>query len=228
VKSEFKRKKYFGPIPNNTFTFAIGFIDGPTMQLLAEHLDNYAKERNGMEEWNDWENSLFTRIGYEYQVTPNHTVRLSICYSHLEANSVGYYVAVGDTLTYLTTKRTFTTHLFSLEIGFAYYIVEPAPRKFSPYLGAGFSGVVPIEELKTEGLANGETPFPLPGENVSETSFEAGMHMEFGLIYYITNKYSASMEGRYQKTQSKFEIHGGNFDIDYSGFSLSIGFNYHF
>jgi hypothetical protein len=225
---EFKRKKFFGPISLSTVSFAIGFIDGPSMSLLAEHLDNFAKERNGYETWNDWENSPFFRVGYERRVTPNHTIRTSICYSYLEATGQGEYVAIGDTLFALTTSREFITHLFQFELGFEYYIVEPAPRTFSPYVGGGFSAVVPLEELKTTSIQADGTPYDNPGENRSESSLEAGMHVEFGLIYYISNKYSASVEGRYQKAQSKFEIHGGNFDIDYSGFSLTLNFNYYF
>ena len=113
---EFKRKKFFGPISLNMVTFAIGFIDGPTMTLLAEHLDNFASERNGYETWSDWENSPFFRLGYERRVTPNHTIRTSICYTYLEATGQGEYIAVGDTLFYLQTSREFISHLSALDL----------------------------------------------------------------------------------------------------------------
>ena len=39
---------------------------------------------------------------------------------------------------------------------------------------------------------------------------------------------AAGMEGRYQMSQSKFDIHNANFDLDYSGLSLAVNFYYYF
>lgn len=235
----FKEKKYFGPIPYNTLTIAIGFLDGPSAEYLTEHLDHWAKERAGHDNWQDFDISPFGRLGYERQITPRHFIRTSLTFSSLDASSHGAYIGqttipsptpgYPDTTINipLTMKRTFTTYLFSVELGFTYCFFAPEVRHTSPYIGAGFSAVFPFEDLKTETFWEGE-PFENPGENVSEKSMEAGLHLEFGIIYYLTNRYSAGIEGRYQMAQSTFHHHGANFIINYSGFTLTINANYHF
>jgi hypothetical protein len=204
-----------------------------------EHLDYWAQERAGYDSWEDFGISPFGRLGYERQVTPKHFLRASLTFSRLEASSHGEYIGqitipsptpgYPDTTINvpLTMKRSFTTYLVSAEIGFTYYFFAPEVRHTSPYVGAGFSAVFPFEELKTDTWWE-DQPIDNPGENVSESSMEAGLHLEFGIIYYLTNRYSAALEGRYQMAQSKFHHHDANFDIRYSGFTLTLNFNYHF
>jgi hypothetical protein len=228
----FKQKKYFGPIPFNTVSVSVGFLDGPDMELLADDLDNWAATdgRNGFDNFELFSTSPFARIGYERQLTPNYFLRTSITFGYLEAKSVGRYVSIGDVQNYdLDIRRTFKVYLFSLEGGFSYYFLQPEVRQATPYAGVGFAAVVPLARLDTESTIHetGE-PFSNPGENVSRNSFQAGIHGEFGLLYYITNRYSAGLEGRYQMSQSTFYTHGGNSVIDYAGFTLSMNFNYHF
>jgi hypothetical protein len=235
----FKEKKYYGPIPYNTFTIAMGFLDGPSAEYLLAHLNYWAEERAGGEVWEDFSIQPYGRLGYERQVTPKHFIRTSLSVSRLQAKSAGEYIGqvtipsptpgMPDTTINvpLVVDRTFTTYLISLELGFAYYFFPPEVRHTSPYAGAGFSAVFPFEELKTETTWEGQ-PFDNPGENVSEKSLEAGLHLEFGIIYYLTNRWSAALEGRYQMAQSKFKHHDANFDIRYTGFSLTLNLNYHF
>ena len=47
------------------------------------------------------------------------------------------------------------------------------------------------------------------------------------MTYFITNRYAAGLEGKYQMSQSKFYIHDGNFDLNYSGFILSLNLIYY-
>lgn len=227
----FKQKKYFGPIPFNTVSFSVGFLDGPDMERLADDLDHWASTegRNGYDNFELFSTSPYARIGYERQLTPNHFLRSSFTLGYLKATSLGFYVSQGDTLTALDIERTFKVFLLSFEAGFAYYFITPAVRQATPYVGGGFAAVFPLARLDTESSVRdtGE-PFSNPGENISRNSMEAGIHGEFGILYYITNTYSAGLEGRYQMAQSKFYTHGGNSDIDYAGFTLSVNFNYHF
>ena len=232
----FKKKKYFGPIPDNTVSLSVGFVDGPDAELLMEHLDNWATLRAGYETYESWEHSPFIRVGYERRVSPNHVVRLSGTFGYLSLDSQGEYlnqVTQADTSAVipLEVDRSLNVYLFSLELGFLYYFIEPQVRAFSPYAGGGFATVIPVVRLDTDSYTDGQ-PYENDGENIEETSFEAGLHAEFGMVYYLSNKWSASLEGRYQMAQSKITHHvgtgGGNFDLDYAGFSLGLPANYHF
>lgn len=235
----FKEKKYFGPIPYNTFTIAGGFLDDPSAEYLMEHLDHWAEKRAGYFNWEDFEVSPFARLGYERQITPKHFIRTSLTVTYLEARGAGEYIGeitvpsptpgYPDTTINvpLSVNRTFMVYLVSLELGFTYYFFPPEVRHTSPFFGAGFSAVFPFEELKSDTYWEGRY-IENPGENVSEKSLEAGLHLEFGIIYYLTNRYSTAIEGRYQMAQSKFHHHDANFDIRYSGFTLTLNLNYHF
>lgn len=231
----FKQKKYFGPIPFNTFTFAVGFLDGPTAENFTDYLSFWAEQRNGYDSWEYFTTSPFARVGYERQMTPNHFFRASASFGYLSTSSIGEYVASvydveGDSLrnVQLDIERDLKVYLFQLEAGFSYYFLSPEPRNFSPYIGAGLSAVIPLVRLETQSWEQDGTTFDNPGENVSRNSVEPGFHAELGLNYYISNRYSLGMEGRYQLSKSDFYHHGANFDIEYSGFTLTLDFNYHF
>ena len=228
----FKQRKYYGPVPFNAVSLSLGFVDGPSAEYLIEHLGWWAAQRNGFDEWEDFTTSPFARIGYDRQMTPNHFFRTSLSFGYLSANSTGEYVASvtqADTLANvaLDIDRDLDVYLFQLEAGFGYFFISPEPRAFSPYVGVGFSAVIPVVRLQTDSYTNG-TPFSNPGETISRESFEVGFHAELGMTYYITNRYSATMEGRFQQAQSEFYIHDANFDIDYGGFTLTLNMNYHF
>jgi len=234
----YKQKKYFGPIPWNSFSLSVGFFDGADIDRLTEYLDKYATDRHGYENFEDLGNAPYIRLGYERQLTPNHFLRLSTCFTYLKTTSLGEYVDSyvvpnpydpmrPDTLMNfdLDVERTFKTYFMSAEVGFLYYFVTPEVQRFSPYAGAGFSAVVPIVRLHTDTSYNGE-PFDQATFDQNKSSFQAGLHLEFGMNYYITNRYAAAIEGHYQMAQSKFRIYRGNFDLDYAGFSLALVFSY--
>ena len=88
--------------------------------------------------------------------------------------------------------------------------------------------MLPIEKPDSTFRNGSGEILEIDSENVSESSFEYGVYGQFGIDYFISNKWSAALDGRFQKTQSKFHIHGGNFDIDYSGLCLSLGLKYYF
>jgi opacity protein-like surface antigen len=224
----YRQKKYFGPIPLNGLSINVGFIDGPDHQYLTDHLIDWAAQRGGSESWEDWETSFYSRVQYQRQITPNHMIMGSVNFSYLSASGAGDYFTQTDPVVYLLSERTLTTYLLSFDAGFLYYMIKPEVQQIAPYVGGGFSAFIPIEQLETTLRTESGEIYDNPGESVSESSLEVGLHGEFGLVYYISNRYAAGLEGRYQKSQSKFTIHEGNFDIDYSGLTLSLVLQYFF
>jgi hypothetical protein len=226
--SLYKQKKYFGAIPMNGVNVFVGFLDGPDHGYLTEHLINFAELHGGSESWEDWSTSFYTRIGYQRQVSPNHFLVTNFNFSYLSAAGSGALYTLTDPPVYVTTDRTLTTYLFSIDLGFLYYMIKPEVQAIAPYIGGGFSGVIPYEKLESTFTRDDGSVIDNPDESVSETSFEPGVYGQFGINYYISNKWGATIDGRFQMTQSKFRIHGGNFDIDYSGLCLAIGLQYYF
>ena len=122
----FKQKKFYGPIPFNTFTFAVGFLDGPTAENFTDYLSRWAVHRNGYDNWDYYSTSPYARVGYERQMTPNHFFRTSLSFAYLGTSSVGEYVASvydvqGDSLrnVQLDIERDLDDYLFQLEAGFS-------------------------------------------------------------------------------------------------------------
>lgn len=225
----FKEKKYFGPMPYNSLSLSAGFLDGADFSYLTDHLNNWAVAHNGYETFKELGLAPYARLSYERLVTPKHFLKLSTSFNYFKTTSIGRYVVeYPDSNYYLDSERSFKVYLLTVEAGFAYYYTAPEARSISPYLGAGFSAVIPMARLDTENtlVENGE-PFSVPSENASRNSFQAGLHLELGLVYFISDRYAAALEGKYQMAQSKFEIHGGNFDLDYAGFILSINLMYY-
>ena len=225
----FKEKKYFGPVPYNSLSFSAGFLDGPDFKYLTEHFNNWARDRHGFDNFEEVGLSPYGRLSYERQLTPNHFLKMSSSMSYIKTTSLGNYVAqYPDTNYSLDVARTFKVYLLTFEAGFSYYFATPAAQTFSPYAGAGFAAVVPMARLDTKStLAPSGEPFANAGENISQNSLQAGLHMEFGMTYFMTDRYAMGLEGKYQMMQSKFRIHGGNFDLNYAGFVLSLNLIYY-
>jgi opacity protein-like surface antigen len=223
----FKEKKYFGPMPFNGFSLNVGFLDGADFSYLTEALNNWAEARYGYDTFKEMPLAPSWRLSYERKITPNHVLKLSSTFTYITQESNGEYVAeYPDTNYALQILRTIKVYLLSLEAGFSYYFVTPEPQRFSPYAGAGFAAVIPMVRLKTDSFLSGR-PFSNPGETISQNSFQAGLHMEFGVTYFLSNRYALGFEGKYQMAQSKFDIHGGNFDLRYTGLILSLGLTYY-
>jgi hypothetical protein len=227
--SLYRKKKHFGPIPLNNVNLFVGFLDGPDHSYVTDYLNYFAEERLGSETWDDWSTSFYTRMGYQRQVSPNHFLVTNFNFAYLSANGSGEYGALGTTPVWVDTDRTLTSYLFSVDLGFLYYMLKPTVQKIAPYIGGGFSGVVPYEKLETtltrqdDGTVYGE-----PGQTVSETSFEPGVYGQFGINYYTSNKWAVSLDGRFQMTRNKFRVEEGNPEIDYAGLCLSLGLQYSF
>ncbi|MBN1163398.1 MAG: outer membrane beta-barrel protein [Candidatus Krumholzibacteriota bacterium] len=224
----FKKRKYYGPIPINNINLSIGFVDGPNADYLTEHLSDWAKERQGEDIFTHVSTSPFGRVGFQRRITPNSYLNSAVSLSYLKAESQGNYYTLTSPILNLDMERSLKIYLFSLDLGIAYFMVPPKARQLSPYFGGGFSCVLPLARLETHRVQSNGLPFDPTDTTTSRNSFEAGVHAEFGMIYHLTNKYGAGLEGRYHISQSKFYIHGGNFDISYEGFTLSLNAYYYF
>ena len=188
----FKDKKYFGPMPFGSLSLSVGFLDGADFSLLTDALNDWAVARHGSDNFGDLPLAPSARLAYEYQLTPNHFLRVSSTFTYLKQTSTGSYIAAyPDTNYALDIARTLKVYLLTFEAGFSYYFITPAPESFSPYAGAGFGAVIPMVRLDTKSsLAENGAPFANPGENVSSNTFEAGLHVEFGMNYYLSNRFA--------------------------------------
>ncbi|MBU8921172.1 MAG: hypothetical protein KOO63_05070 [Bacteroidales bacterium] len=228
--SVYKKKKYFGPIPISNINFSFGFIDGPDDEYLTDHLSFWAQLQGGKDFFEGISTSPYASIGYERMVTPFHFFRGNISFCYLNNSSVGYFIQEipdADNIP-LDIERELKIYYFSIDLGFAYYLIEPKVSALAPYIAGGFSGVIPMVKLETSAVTGLGASYDLPDENLDQTTFQSGIHIEFGMRYLLTNKLAAGMEGKYQMSQSKFDIHNANFDIDYSGLSLAMNFYYYF
>ena len=226
----YREKQYFGPIPWNSLSVSFGFFDGGNIDNLTDYLSSYAKSLHGFDNFEKLSIRPYVRLNYDRQLTPNHFVRLSSAFTYLQSSSLGALVLTlpsADTLANfdLDIERSFKAYLFSLEGGFLYYFVPPEVQRFSPYAGAGLGMVMPVVRLKTNAFQTGE-PFDRADGNFSKTSVQAAAHVEFGMNYYLSNRYATAIEGRYELTQSTLHVYRGNINLDFAGFSLTLTLAY--
>ncbi len=228
----FREKKFYGPIPGRSLTVNAGFIDGPDIKNLAEGLDFWAATggRNGEDIFEEIPTSPYFQVGYERRIAPRYFLTAKTSFSYLSTESSGYYFwQLPDSISLFDIERDLKIYLLSFEAGMKYMISQPRVQNVCPYIGGGFSAVVPMVRLETETYNYGrKVENPDPEAEKSGNSLEWGLHVEFGLNYYITNRFSAGVEGRYQMAQSNFPIHDGNFTLKYRGFSLAATFAHHF
>ncbi len=227
--SVYKQKKYFGPISPQNFSLSIGFIDGPNADYVNEHLSWWAEQRQGTYVYEDFTTVAYASAGYERMISPFHFLRATLSFSYMKSEGSGEYFTQEEPIQHIYVDRIFKAYYLSLDLGFAYYLVEPEVRTLIPYLAGGFSSVFPILKLESDAYdtSTGDS-FSTPDEEISQNTYEAGLHMEFGMKYYITNMYALGLEGRYQMAQSKLKMHNSNFDVDFAGLSLAMNFYYHF
>jgi hypothetical protein len=155
----------------------------------------------------------------------------------------------------VSAQRTFDVVLFALEASALYYFTDAAVKEFQPYIGGGFSMGLPYQKYTSEatildpdadpGYTDPTNPYvpkytsgqPLTTLEKDQLTFEAGVHGILGMLYYFGSKWAFTAEGRIQMMQSKFPLNVLNendepeevkFDVDYTGFILTVGFAYAF
>jgi hypothetical protein len=223
----FKDRKLYGPVPLRCISLSAGFIDGPEAKNLTDHLNQWAMERGGSNRFGEIGTSPYLKLQFERFMAPQIFFTSAVNFSYFNLEADGFYVTRSEPPLALDMNRNLSIYLFSLELGLKYYMAAQEVKKLIPYFGGGFSLAVPSVHLDTELYHEGER-YSSEGESLSETSLEEGMHAEAGLIYFITNRQSASLEARYQMSQSKFDIHDANFDLRYRGITLALTITRHF
>lgn len=232
-----KPRKYFGPIPQNSISFRVGFLGGAEAAEMIEFLD---ADKQAPEEArsDDFGNGLAFDLTYIYKPHPQFGFRANASVTLLTSTGEGFFV--GDMITPPDTTRPlidytreFNVDLFALELSGVYFFTDAAVQEFQPYIGGGFTIGFPhakFDEQQTvrDGVNSGVTT-----EIVSDKwSVEPGVHAMLGAFYYVTNRFAFSAEGRYQFLQSKYPvdvinesggIESADFIISYQGFYLTIG-----
>ncbi len=233
-----KPHKYYGPIPQSALFLRVGMLGGATDQEMLDFLDSRTQPpfENNIE---DFGNSLTFDIGYQHKPHPRFGFRLNASYSGLKATDNGNMVALAapvppDTVSpELDFSREFKVDLFVLEASAVYYFADASVKEFQTYLGGGFSFGFPYQTYTdTRVRADNGQPFGEPID-LSEWDFSAGVHAVLGAIYYVSNRFGISGEGRVQLMESNFDqIEIPNetgdpetvgFVVKYTGFFVTVG-----
>ena len=139
----FKEKKFFGPIPYNSLSLSVGFLDGAEFQV-----PDRASRQLGEGPQRERQRSRSSlpprtaRLSYERQLTPNHFFKGSASLSyikHIERRQLRRPVSRHQ-LQLSISERTLKVYLLTFEAGFSYYFTPPEPQRFSPYVGARLRG----------------------------------------------------------------------------------------
>jgi hypothetical protein len=233
-----KPHKYYGPIPQSALFFRAGMLGGAGNEEMLDFFDS--KTQAPFEnDTQDFGNSLTLEAGYQFKPHPRFGFRLNASYSGLTSTDNGNMVsqaapAPPDTVPpILDFSREFKVDLFVLEASAVYYFADASVKEFQTYLGGGFSFGFPHQtytETRTR-EENGQ-PFGDPIES-SEWDFSAGVHAVLGAIYYASNRFGITGEGRIQMMESSYDqlevpnetgdLEQVGFVVKYTGFYVTVG-----
>jgi hypothetical protein len=233
-----KPRKYFGPIPQNSLSFRVGFLGGATSEEIIRFLDGgRTPQEEALSE--DFGNGLAFDLAYMYKPHPQFAVRAAASVTFLRSTGSGFFVS-GDAIflppdstilaPVIDYTREFNVDLFTLEVSGVYFFNDAAVKDFQPYIGGGFSLGIPY--------ARYEEQQQVRDTNISreiktdDVSTAPGVHALLGAFYYITNRLAVTAETRVQLMESKYSFQTLNEDdvledvsfvVDYTGFYLMIG-----
>jgi hypothetical protein len=231
-----KARKYHGPIPRRSFGLSIGFLSGANNDAMNDYLASLIPQA--------LENDLVVEefgpgptvdLYYTVKVHPQFAFRADAGGTWLSSTMRGLAVgAVPDTsgiLPLLEFQTTFDIMLFSLAASGLYYFQDASVAEFQAYIGGGLTLFIPWANYELS-ATDADTGLPYSRDEVDHTSIEPGVHGVIGALYHIRNNVSLFTEGRYQIGQSKFRIdlptetagtQNLSFDVDYTGFVLTVG-----
>lgn len=238
-------RTYSGPIPQNSISLRVGMFGGAENQEMIDYLDERVRPPFEVS-YEDFSTALSIDVGYIHKPHPRFGLRLNGNASFFEYTSTGDFVPqTGDSLLpQLEYNRKLKVDLFVLEASGIYYFSDASLQEFQPYLGAGFSVGIP-HEVFTEDRTDVDTGAPftdeIPGRpaEAGEWDIHAGVHAVGGMLYYFTERWAVSAEGRVQFMEGRFDqlqaydpdagqYDNVNFVIDYAGFYLALGASYGF
>jgi hypothetical protein len=228
-----KPHKYYGPIPQSAWFLRGGVLGGATNEEMIAYQDSkiQAPFSSVTEDFGDASPTL--EVGFVYKPHPHFGGRLNASYSALKSTSTGNAaLQTPDSLLLVDFTREFKVDLLVLEASALYYFADASVKEFQTYLGGGFSFGFPhqtYQETRAD-AGTGEAYDPI---EKSEWDFSAGVHAVLGLLYYVSNRFGVSAEGRLQLMESTFDQlevpdeSGGqetaSFVVDYTGFYLTLG-----
>jgi hypothetical protein len=230
-----KPHKYYGPIPQSALYFRAGMFGGADNIEMINFLDGrYQAPFESISE--DFGNALTLEVAWMQKPHPRFGVRINLAYSALRSSGQGNLpltAAPGDTITPVANyTRDFDVDLFVIETSAIYYFADASVKEFQTYAGGGFTFGFPHEKFKETRIDQdtGESIQPL---DFDEWGFSAGVHAVLGALYYFSNRWGISAEGRLQLLQGRFdqletpnevgEPEGINFVVDYTGFYATLG-----
>jgi hypothetical protein len=241
----FQANPYSGPIPQNSISVRVGMFGGAENQEMIEFLD-VGVQQPFEAIYEDFGTALCVEVGFIHKPHPRFGWRANAAASFFSYTSEGDFVPQVDAdslLPQLNYDRELSVQLFVLEASGVYYFADASKEDLQTYVGAGFSLGFPHEEY-TETFTDVDTgqPYtePIPGRttDASEWDFSAGVHALLGVLYYITDRWGVTAEGRIQFMEGNFDqlqavnengdYENVGFVIDYSGYYLTIGATYGF
>lgn len=225
-----KPRKYYGPIPKRYFTLSIGLVGGAANEEMWDLLDRMVIEPLRKEtDTNDFGASLALDGAYTVKVHPQFAVRARTGLVLLRSGSTGKWKVEDEPTTY-GFEREFNVWLLSLDGTALYYFQDASVKSFQTYFGAGLGAYFPYS-IYREKMTDLISQDVLPEVETTEWDFQAGVHAILGFLYHTNPTTAFGMEGRVQMAMSKFaldytntvgEALTGNFDVDYTGFVLSL------
>jgi hypothetical protein len=238
--------KYTGPIPQSALSLRIGVLGGANNEEMIDYLDGNVKDPFQVSS-QDFQTSLAIDVNYIHKPHPQFGFRLNGSAAFLKYTSNGDFipqVQADSLLPQLKYDRTFKVDLFTLEASGIYFFSDASVKEFQPYLGGGFSLGFPHQQF-TETRTDVDTGQPytdtIPGRvsDASQWSVSPGAHLVGGLLYYFTNRWGMSAEGRVQLMESRFDqlqaydpenndFENVSFVVKYTGFYMNLGVTYGF
>ncbi|HEX5131205.1 MAG TPA: hypothetical protein VFX92_01830 [Candidatus Krumholzibacteria bacterium] len=233
-----KPHKYYGPIPQSALALRIGMLGGAENTEMIDFLDGRLQPPfEALSD--DFGNGLAIDIGYMHKPHPRFGFRVNGTYTALRSTGSGTFVPQsvnpGDSLlTAVSYSRNFDVDLMVIELSGVYYFADASVKDFQTYAGGGFTFGFPHEKFKEDRIDQ-DTGLPYGDPiDLDEWGFSAGVHAVLGLLYYVSNQFGISAEGRLQLMEGRFDqlqtpnevgdLENVNFVIDYTGFYATLGF----
>jgi hypothetical protein len=228
-----KPRKYYGPIPQSMVWLRGGFFGGASNEEMNDYLDGLIQPPF-TKTTEDFGSAFTVEAGYAHKPHPQFALRLNASVSFVSSTGSGNEaIDTGDTLlTVVNYDREFKSDLIVAEVSGIYFFTDAAVKEFQSYIGGGFSIGVPHESYK-ETLVDAETGATYPTVESSEWDVSAGVHAVLGALYYLTNTFGITAEGRLQLMEGKYDqlqapnefdqLEDVSFVVDYTGFYLTVG-----
>ncbi len=225
-----KPRKYHGPIPQSMLWLRVGFMGDASNEEMNTYQDGLIQPPFSSIT-DDFGTSLVIDAGYAHKPHPQFAFRLNGSVALLSSTSTGTKATVpADSV--VDFARDFKSELIVIEATGMYFFSDAAVKEFQSYIGGGFSVGIPHESYE-ETQIDVDTGEVFETLESSEWGMSAGVHAVLGAIYYLTNTWGITTEGRLQLMEGRYkqltapdengQPEDVSFVVDYSGFYLTVG-----